>query len=73
LTPRPSGPTLGEADKEAVKLVMTNGDTLQGVLSLETLVMNTLLGEMRIGMPHVTRLTIVLEPAKPAADQPAKE
>jgi len=48
--------TLGE-DKETAKVVMSNGDNLQGVLDIGDLKLQTLLGELSVPIRHVSRIT----------------
>jgi len=48
--------TLGE-DRETVKVVMKNGDGLQGVLDMGALKLRTLVGDVHVPIRHVVRIT----------------
>jgi len=45
-------------DHETMKIVMINGDSLQGVLALNNLVIRSLVGDIDIRLVHITKITI---------------
>ncbi len=46
------------ADHETAKIAMVNGDSLQGVLSLDKLTISSLIGDIDISLSSVTKITI---------------
>jgi hypothetical protein len=48
-----------DADREKGTLILKAGDELAGVIGTPGLTVKTVFGEVEIGMPHVSRLTVV--------------
>lgn len=53
------------AQLESAKIVMVNGDTLQGVLDLDKLTIHSLLGDIELRLVDVTKITVI-QPELPA-------